>query len=120
MAGGLEDRIEAAAGIRPTRIAPLSGGSVSQVYKVEFKGSQPLVAKCGPAGGGLAIESAMLHYLATNTGLPVPAVIHLRKPASCAFEGYAGRRPVRETRPQRWRALPTGLKDPCRVREPQG
>jgi fructosamine-3-kinase len=75
MAGALEDRIEAAAGIRPTRIAPLSGGRVSQVYKVEFKGSQPLVAKYGPAGGGLAIEGAMLRYLAANTGLPMPVVI---------------------------------------------
>ena len=73
MVDALADQIEAAASKRPARIVPLFGSSVSHVYKVEFQGSQPLVAKA--AGGGLAIEGVMLRYLAETTALPVPAVI---------------------------------------------
>lgn len=75
MQGELASRIEAAAGKRPVAVAPMAGGCVGDVYRVEFAGAERLVAKLGPAGSGLAIEGAMLNHLKARTALPVPAVI---------------------------------------------
>lgn len=68
--------IEALAGARPTRLTPLSGGCVGQVYRVAFTRKPDLVAKVGETGSGLALEGQMLAYLASNTQLPVPHVLH--------------------------------------------
>lgn len=72
----IEDRIEALSGARPTRLTPLSGGEVGDVYRVSFAHQPDLVAKVGEAGSGLALEGQMLAYLAANTQLPVPQVHH--------------------------------------------
>ena len=58
-------------------ISPLSGGQIGQVYRVELADGTPLVVKFddGPEPQ-LDIEGAMLRYLAEQTELPVPSVIH--------------------------------------------
>jgi fructosamine-3-kinase len=71
----LRDAVLAATGRAPTRLAPLTGGCIAQVYKVEVEGGDPLVAKVAPEGG-LALEAEMLAYLARESELPVPAVLH--------------------------------------------
>ena len=72
----LEDRIEAALGQRPHRLGPLSGGCVSQVWRVDLAAGDRLVAKEAAPGANLETEAWMLAYLAGNTGLPVPTVVH--------------------------------------------
>lgn len=67
-------RIEVVTGKRPTRLSPLSGGCVGDVFRVSFAHAPDLVAKLGDAGSGLALEGRMLSYLADNTALPVPRV----------------------------------------------
>lgn len=67
--------VEAVAGRRPRRIAPLPGGCIAQVYKVELEGGGALVAKVAPEGG-LAEEAAMLSDLAKLSELPLPPVLH--------------------------------------------
>jgi fructosamine-3-kinase len=59
-----------------TRIWPLSGGSVAQVFGVDLVNDRRLVAKYDDrAGGSLAIEGRMLRYLQANSRLPVPGVL---------------------------------------------
>jgi fructosamine-3-kinase len=70
------DRIEAAIGKRPVRLAPLSGGCIAEIYKADFDDGERLVAKLAGAEGDLALEAYMLTYLAEHSDLPVPAVIH--------------------------------------------
>ncbi len=53
----------------------MSGGCVGEVYAVELADGTRLVAKVG-GSGGLALEGWMLRYLAENSSLPVPGVIH--------------------------------------------
>lgn len=66
--------IEAAVGIRPNRITPLSGGSVGDVYRVDLP-DETVVAKVDTrAQPNLDIEGYMLTYLAEHSELPVPAV----------------------------------------------
>jgi len=73
----LAERITAALGSGVARISPLSGGSVAQVYRVDLVDGTRLVAKLdGQARGQLALEGHMLRYLQSQTGLPVPAVLH--------------------------------------------
>jgi len=67
--------VEAATGRRPRRIAPLPGGCIAEVYKVELEDGGALVAKVAPEGG-LAEEAAMLADLARLSELPLPAVLH--------------------------------------------
>jgi fructosamine-3-kinase len=71
----LTDRIEAALGRRPRRFSPLTGGCIAEIHKVDLDSGERVVAKVS-AKGGLAIEGAMLDYLAGNSALPVPAVLH--------------------------------------------
>ena len=71
----LRDAVFAATGGVPTRLTPLTGGCIAQVYKVEVDGGDPLVAKVAPEGG-LALEGEMLAYLARESALPVPPVLH--------------------------------------------
>ncbi len=74
----LRSRIAAACGARPQRLrlAPLFGGCIAEVYRLDFDDCPPLVAKVAPEGG-LAIEGFMLGYLAEKTSLPVPATRHV-------------------------------------------
>ena len=76
MPSSLDSRIEAATGHRPERIAPLSGGCVGEVYRVDLADGTRLVAKTGSSGSGLAIEGYMLRKLAELSDLPVPSVLH--------------------------------------------
>jgi len=69
-------RIEAAIGRRPTRLSPLSGGCVAEIYRADFEDGERLVAKLAGADGDLTLEAYMLEYLGTQSELPVPAVVH--------------------------------------------
>ncbi|GAB4394037.1 MAG: fructosamine kinase family protein [Kiloniellaceae bacterium] len=72
--------VAAVCGAPPERITPLIGGCVAEVYRLDFAGRPPLVAKVaaeGDAGSGLAVEGFMLDYLAAHTALPVPATRHV-------------------------------------------
>ena len=71
----VEDAVAAVVGRKPRRLVPLAGGCVGEVYRVDFDGNKPLVAKVDHGNSGqLDIEGLMLEYLAQH--LPVPAVIH--------------------------------------------
>jgi len=66
-------RLEAALGHRPQRMAPLSGGCIADIRRVDFEDGGRVVAKFG---GELETEAYMLRYLATHSDLPVPKVLH--------------------------------------------
>ena len=72
----LSGRIEQITGKRPARLNPLSGGCVGEVYRADLTDGGKMVAKTGGPGSGLAIEGAMLTYLAKRSDLPVPEVFH--------------------------------------------
>ncbi|MFC7128675.1 fructosamine kinase family protein [Haloferax chudinovii] len=57
----------------PTATTELDGGHVGRVYRLDFDGRDPVVAKVGDTP--LDVEAAMLDSLAA-AGLPVPAVHH--------------------------------------------
>ena len=69
------EAVRAATGRAPTRLRALAGGCIAEVYKVELEGGGACVAKVA-ADGGLAVEAEMLAYLARESALPVPAVLH--------------------------------------------
>lgn len=69
----LAARIEAVCGRRVAGTRALSGGCVGEVLLVGLADGGRLVAKLGP---GLEPEGWMLEFLARNTALPVPAVVH--------------------------------------------
>lgn len=75
MKPAVEDAIARAAGAKPVRLAPLSGGCIGDVYKAALADGRTLVAKIGDVGSGLALEGFMLDYL-DRAGLPVPKVVH--------------------------------------------
>jgi len=68
--------IERAAGKKLRRTRPLSGGSIAEVLLVELEDGTRLVAKLGGPGARLSLEGWMLDYLARESRLPVPAVVH--------------------------------------------
>ncbi len=73
------ETVRAATGRAPRRLRALAGGCIAEVYKVELEGGGACVAKIaapGDSGGGLAVEAEMLDYLARESELPVPAVLH--------------------------------------------
>jgi fructosamine-3-kinase len=72
----VKDAIAGAAGSPLARLAPLGGGCIGEVYQAELADGRGLVAKVGGPGSGLALEGYMLQYLADNSSLPVPAVVH--------------------------------------------
>ncbi len=73
----LHEPIERIVGERPTRIQPLHGGMIGEVYQIDFAVHEPLVAKvANPPFGQLDIEGYMLRYLRGHSTLPVPTVIH--------------------------------------------
>lgn len=82
MRSDFADWIEAATGYRPVGRAPLAGGCIAEIYRVDLDGGETVVAKLAAPGGGsgdkgdLEIEAWMLRYLAAHSALPVPAVIH--------------------------------------------
>ena len=55
---------------------PLGGGCVGDVFRIELKDGQTIVAKSGDAGAKLEVEGWMLDYLAGHSSLPVPGVLH--------------------------------------------
>ena len=73
------EALRAATGRPPLRLRPLAGGCIAEVYRVDLEGGGACVVKLADAdgsGGGLALEAAMLDYLARESALPVPAVLH--------------------------------------------
>lgn len=72
----LDEAVAAACGSTPRAHAPLYGGCIAEVWRLDFDDRPPLVAKVAPEGG-LAIEGCMLDYLARHTALPVPATRHV-------------------------------------------
>ena len=58
-------------------ISPLSGGCVGEVYRVRLQNGTRLVAKVdGGLDPVLHIEGEMLRFLAEQSMLPVPVVLH--------------------------------------------
>lgn len=68
-------RLETATDGRVARIAPLSGGCIAHVWKVELEDGRAVVAKTVLSGGSFDIEGHMLRYLAERSSFPVPGVI---------------------------------------------
>lgn len=71
-----EAAIARVAGARPVAVNPMGGGCVGDVRRIELADGGTLVAKLGGPGSGLALEGMMLRYLAENSALPVPEVLH--------------------------------------------
>jgi fructosamine-3-kinase len=71
----LTSRVESARGRRVVEWQSLAGGCVGDVRVARFDDGSRCVAKLAPRGG-LAIEGWMLDYLAANSRLPVPKVLH--------------------------------------------
>ncbi|MSP20262.1 MAG: fructosamine kinase [Alphaproteobacteria bacterium] len=76
---GVADRIEAALGVRPTELRPLSGGSPrdfgAEVYTLTFADKTQAVAKVGRAGAKLDLEAWMLRTLGARSRVPAPGVL---------------------------------------------
>ena len=72
----LQERIHEIMHEAPLSLQALSGGMISQVYRVDFAGSPPLVLKTGQDSHDLRIEAYMLRRLRDETGLPAPRVVH--------------------------------------------
>ena len=79
MQNTLKQTIKAIIGDDITSLAPLSGGMISEVVKINFKTHPPLVAKLSQDSHDLTIEAYMLEYLSTNSELPIPKVVHADK-----------------------------------------
>ena len=72
----IEQAVEQALGTPVTRIAPLHGGMIGEVYKVWLANGDIIVAKVATtSGAGLSIEGVMLRYLRQHSTLPVPEVL---------------------------------------------
>ncbi|MFZ0544445.1 MAG: fructosamine kinase family protein [Candidatus Promineifilaceae bacterium] len=73
----LAEKIKEITGQSVTSVEPLSGGCIGEVYRVRLVDGSSVVAKMedGPRPQ-LAVEGYMLRYLAENSQLPVPAVLH--------------------------------------------
>ena len=72
----LRTAVAEACGAAPRAATPLFGGCIAEVYRLDFDGRPPLVAKVAREGG-LAVEGFMLDYLAEHSTLPVPATRHV-------------------------------------------
>lgn len=68
--------VAAAAGAEVARTAPLSGGCVAEVWRVDLEDGRQLVVKTAGLDGTLDIEGYMLDYLARTRAVPVPEVVH--------------------------------------------
>jgi fructosamine-3-kinase len=67
--------IAAATGAAVTHAAPLTGGCIGDVWRVDLADGRRLVAKTAGADGTLDIEGYMLDYLTRTHTVPVPGVI---------------------------------------------
>ena len=77
MTARVQKAIEQALGQPVTRMGPLTGGCVAEVYRVALEDGSEVVAKRDTGSGSrLDIEGFMLRYLAEHSGLPVPKVLH--------------------------------------------
>ncbi len=77
MPAGLEHQIGAALDVDPVSVMPLSGGSVSEVYRVLLADGREIVAKVDHSvGARLEVEAFMLRFLRDHSQLPVPAVFY--------------------------------------------
>lgn len=63
-------------GDRPTSVEPLRGGCIGSVRLARMPSGSDLVVKVGDADSKLSIEGEMLAYLADESQLPVPEVLH--------------------------------------------
>lgn len=63
-------------GVTPTRLHPLHGGMVGQVFRADLPDGRVLVAKASGPDGTLDVEGYMLRCLAQHTSLPVPEVLY--------------------------------------------
>lgn len=72
-----QERVAAALGSRVLETATLSGGCIGQVYRLRLADGRRVVAKVdGSPNPQLLLEGYMLRYLAEQSHLPVPAVLH--------------------------------------------
>ena len=71
----LADRVAAALGARPVDLAELDGGMIGSVHCVELEDGRTVAAKTGDTP--LETEAFMLRYLASESDLPVPAVLYV-------------------------------------------
>ena len=76
MSGDLAERVSRSLRQDVISIAPLSGGSVGEVYRTRLGDGRDVVVKVDrKPRPSLEIEGYMLRYLAERSKLPVPAVI---------------------------------------------
>ncbi len=68
--------VAAAAGAAVSRVSPMSGGCIGEVWRVALADGRQLVAKTAGADGTLDVEGYMLDYLARTATVPVPDVVH--------------------------------------------
>ncbi|HLF59054.1 MAG TPA: fructosamine kinase family protein [Alphaproteobacteria bacterium] len=76
LAPTMTQAIERAAGKKLRGVRALSGGSVAEVLLLDLGNGARLVAKLGHPGSSLRLEAWMLEYLARESRLPVPSVVH--------------------------------------------
>ena len=73
----IESQIASALGTAVTKLKPLTGGCVGEVYSLLLEDGRRLVAKVDNGSNPrLDIEGYMLQYLAEHSALPVPAIHH--------------------------------------------
>ncbi len=73
-APSLADRLADALGARPVDVVKLDGGMIGTVRRVELADGRTVAAKTGETS--LEVEAFMLRYLAAESALPVPDVLH--------------------------------------------
>lgn len=93
----VEHEVERALGLRVRRLAPLTGGCVGEVYRAQLVDHPDVVVKVDSGSmPQLDIEGYMLSYLAENSALPVPQVLHAN-PALLVMEFISGASSFRGT-----------------------
>ena len=75
MTGAIKEQVAYLTGQQISRLSPLSGGCIYEVYRVDLSDGERLVAKAGLENSGLEREGRMLSYLREHSNLPVPTVI---------------------------------------------
>ena len=75
MKNKLNKTIENFTGAKILNMSFLSGGCVSDVYRIDLSNGETLVAKVGDTESSLELEGLMLKYLAQHSDLPVPDVL---------------------------------------------
>lgn len=69
----LRDAVAAALGSEAESVAPLDGGMIGEVHRIDLADGRTVVAKRGETP--LTVEAEMLGYLTEHTSLPVPEVL---------------------------------------------